>query len=91
LVTGTVVVVEAAELELDDPQAASAVAAVRPPAVTSPVRISERLEICSVLCSSTSVIPLIAQDDPQTVGGELDSAPQCTPGQPDIRGSARAI
>jgi hypothetical protein len=55
LVTGTVVVVDAdaVELELDDPQAASALAAVRPPAVTSPDRISERLEIGSVLCSST--------------------------------------
>jgi hypothetical protein len=48
-----VVVVEAAELELDDPHAASALAAVRLPAVTSPDRISERLEIGSVLRSST--------------------------------------
>jgi len=36
LVTGTVVVVAAAELELDEPQAAKAPAAVRPPAVTKP-------------------------------------------------------
>jgi hypothetical protein len=57
LVTGVVVVVEADELELDEPQAARALAAARPPALTRPDRISERLEICSVLSSSTASLP----------------------------------
>jgi hypothetical protein len=72
LVTGTVVVVEAAELELDDPQAASALAAAIPPAVTSPDRTSDRLEILSVHSSSTASVPPDRTDDPQRLA-EADS------------------
>jgi hypothetical protein len=72
LVTGTVVVVVAAELELDDPQAASVLAAAIPPAVTSPDRTSERLEILSVHSSSTETLPPDRTDDPQLLA-EADS------------------
>jgi hypothetical protein len=77
LVTGAVVVVEAAELELDDPQAASALAAAIPPAVASPDRTSERLEIRSVLGSSTASLPTDRTEDaPEAAGADSNSMTQ---------------